>query len=103
MRASAGAALRLPVASADIGELAGRAGALQLALVAAAPPRPERRAPRWAPPARCLLLLGHETRGVPELPGAALAVVPHEPGVESLNVAMAGSILLADWYRAHRA
>jgi tRNA G18 (ribose-2'-O)-methylase SpoU len=40
---------------------------------------------------------------VPELPQAVLARVAHEPQVESLNVAMAGSILLADWYRKQRA
>jgi len=57
----------------------------------------------WDPPARCLLLLGHETRGVPDLPQAVPARVAHEPQVESLNVAMAGSILLADWYRKRRA
>lgn len=50
-------------------------------------------------PARCLLLLGHETRGVP--PGVGRPVtIRHEPGVESLNVAMAGSILMARWYDA---
>ncbi|HTE05811.1 MAG TPA: RNA methyltransferase [Planctomycetota bacterium] len=53
-------------------------------------------------PERCLLLLGHETRGVPELPGCATASVPQEPGVDSLNVAVAGSILMSLWYRSRR-
>lgn len=53
-------------------------------------------------PRRCLLLLGHETRGVPEGAGRAVTI-RHEPDVESLNVAMAGSILMARWYGARRA
>jgi len=72
-------------------------------LAAAEPPRAGVRGAPWDPPARCLLLLGHETRGVPDLPQAVPARVAHEPQVESLNVAMAGSILLADWYRKRRA
>ena len=103
VRASAGAALRVPTTSVDEGELAARASALGLQLAAAQPPLAGLGVAPWRPPPRCLLLLGHETRGVPAVAGAAPAVVPHEPGVESLNVAMAGSILLADWYRAHGA
>jgi len=105
VRASAGAALRVPLATLQAAVLPDLARRQRLALLAAAPPRPGAgRAPApAAPPARCLLLLGHETRGVPGIEGAQPAVVPHGPGVESLNVAMAGTILLADWYRAHRA
>ena len=102
VRASAGAVFRLPTADAALGALADLARRHGLQLAASAPPRPAAAA-RWSPPARCLLLLGHETRGVPEVPGAQPAVVPHEPAVDSLNVAMAGSILMADWYRAQRA
>jgi TrmH family RNA methyltransferase len=109
VRASAGAAFRLPVQAAEpdaIAELA-RTHALQLA--AAVHPRalsagvPGAAGPvAFALPERCILLLGHETRGVPPLPGSLPVTVPHEPVVESLNVAVAGSILLADWYRARR-
>jgi TrmH family RNA methyltransferase len=102
VRASAGAALRLPTAEIALAALADLSRRHGLHLAASAPPRPGAHT-RWSPPARCLLLLGHETRGVPEVPGAAPAVVAHEPAVESLNVAMAGSILLADWYRTHLA
>jgi len=105
VRASAGAALRVPLGAAETSALPALARRHGLRLLAAQPPRADAGpgSAHGAPPARCLLLLGHETRGVPGLPDAEPAVVPHEPGVESLNVAMAGSILLADWYRAHRA
>jgi RNA methyltransferase, TrmH family len=103
VRSSAGAALWLPTAEAELAGLPALARRHGLQLAAAAPPRPGTPRAAWSPPARCLLLLGHETRGVPELPDAAPAHVPHEPQVESLNVAMAGSILLADWYRAQGA
>jgi len=103
VRASAGAALRLPSAEVPADGLAALAQRHGLQTCAAQPPRPGARAARWQPPARCLLLLGHETRGLPAAADAAPACVPHDPGVESLNVAMAGSILLADWYRERRA
>lgn len=103
VRASAGAALRVPLAATQAADLAGLARRHGLRLLASAPPRTGSGGSPAPPPARCLLLLGHETRGVPGIEGALPAVVPHGSGVESLNVAMAGSILLADWYRAHRA
>ncbi|GJM20824.1 MAG: hypothetical protein DHS20C15_07390 [Planctomycetota bacterium] len=61
------------------------------------------------PPSRVLLLLGHETRGVqsalatlgPDAPVEAWSL-RQEPEVESLNVGVAGSILMADWYRRWR-
>ena len=105
IRASAGAALRLPVSEVEADSLVRLAEARRVQLVAAQPPRAPS-APAGADaarlPERCLLLLGHETRGVPPLPGLQSASVPHEAAVESLNSAMAGSILLADWYRQHR-
>jgi len=106
VRASAGAALHLPVASLApdaAAALPRRARAAGLACVRAEPPHvAEERAP-GAVPARALLVLGHETRGVPEGLAGATVCVPQDPAVESLNVAMAGSILLAGWYAAHRA
>lgn len=103
VRASAGAVLRLPVSEVEPEELGRLAQVQRLQLVAAQPPRAEGAAPVVAKapglPERCLLLLGHETRGVPTLAGMSSASVPHEPAVESLNTAMAGSILMADWYR----
>ncbi|HEX5010510.1 MAG TPA: RNA methyltransferase [Planctomycetota bacterium] len=103
VRASAGAALWLPTAEAELASLPALAARHALTLAAAEPPRAGARAAPWDPPPRCLLLLGHETRGVPDLPQAVPARVAHEPQVESLNVAMAGSILLADWYRKQHA
>jgi TrmH family RNA methyltransferase len=106
VRSSAGAALRLPVAAVALEALPELARRLGLQSVAAVPP--ERGGAggalplpgdAGALPARCLLLLGHETRGVPALAGCATVSVPQEPGFDSLNVAVAGSILLADWYR----
>ena len=109
VRASAGAALRLPVSDVDTDALLRLAESHRLRPVAAQPPRAAG-SPAGAPastgaslpPERCLLLLGHETRGVPALPGLEAASVPHEAAVESLNSAMAGSILMADWYRQRR-
>jgi TrmH family RNA methyltransferase len=107
VRASAGAALRLPVSEVEAEELGRLAQSWSLQLVAALPLRPAGAWPAVVTvpglPERCLLLLGHETRGVPALAGVASASVPHEPAVESLNTAMAGSILMADWYRHTRA
>jgi len=109
VRASAGAAFRLPVAPAEPESLAELARAQGLQLAAAVHPRalsagvPGASGPVvFTLPERCVLLLGHETRGVPPLPGCVPVTVPHEPVVESLNVAVAGAILLADWYRARR-
>ncbi len=124
VRASAGAALRLPLLALGADEIAELARGASLALRAAVHPRalPAGLAAGGAGgagrggsgghdggagdgaslPERCLLLLGHETRGVPALAGATPVCVPQEPGVESLNVAVAGAILLADWYRARR-
>ncbi len=112
VRASAGAVFGLALRAAqgaggevDLGALAS-AHELQPArgVQPAARDRPARPGTAGAaatPPPRCLLLLGHETRGVPELAGTTAVSVRHEPGVESLNVAMAGSILLSRWYEQH--
>lgn len=120
VRASAGASLRVPCAATDVEGLAALAVAARLALCAATPPRP---AGEGVPangsgggsragtgggaagglPSRCLLALGHETRGVPPLQGARPVSVPQSRAAESLNVAMAGSVLMAGWYAAHRA
>ena len=53
-------------------------------------------------PARCALVLGHETRGVaPEWEAAAAArvTIPMLGRAESLNVAAAGAVLLFAWQR----
>ena len=54
----------------------------------------------FAWPARCALVLGHETRGVaPEWEAAASArvTIPMHGRAESLNVAAAGAVLLYAW------
>ena len=51
-------------------------------------------------PRRCALVLGHETRGIsPELQAASSAklTIPIAGRAESLNVAMAGTLLLFAW------
>jgi TrmH family RNA methyltransferase len=98
VRASAGAALHLPVARCEIEDLAGLAETHELSLVAAMPPSRAGQPTRSSLPERCLLVLGHETRGVPPLPEAEMVCVPQALGVESLNVAVAGAVLMAGWY-----
>ncbi len=102
VRSSAGAAFRLAVAPIELAALPELARRLDLAMLGAVSPGVGATPARAAElPARCLLLLGHETRGVPELPGCEAVCVPQDPDVESLNVAVAGSILMSGWYRWH--
>lgn len=97
LRASAGAALHGGLlARASVASLRERAASTGLPLLVG---RVEGVRPKRAElPERCLLVLGHETRGVPDLPDVPSVAVPQRVQVESLNVAMAGSILLAGWY-----
>jgi TrmH family RNA methyltransferase len=53
------------------------------------------------PPGRVAVVLGHETRGLSGLPVDELVTVPMAGAAESLNVAMAGTVLLFDLF--HRA
>jgi TrmH family RNA methyltransferase len=99
IRASAGAALRLPSAAMPLDAVVTWAGSVDLEPVAAVAP-PTSGGGDASLPERCLLVLGHETRGLPDLPGARPVTVAHDPAIESLNVAMAGSILMASWYGA---
>ncbi|MHC5211554.1 MAG: TrmH family RNA methyltransferase [Planctomycetota bacterium] len=106
VRASAGAALRLPCAATTPQALAELAGAADLVLCAAMPPARDgeatgEREGSTTLPARCLLALGHETRGLPPLAGARSVSVLQSAAAESLNVAMAGSILMSGWYATH--
>jgi len=104
IRSSAGAVFAMPCLA--VGELDGLLEGTDLQPVAALPPDPAAPALGEAErgsgqlPGRCLLLLGHETRGLSSVSGVPVVSVPQVPGVDSLNVAMAGSILMADWYRA---
>lgn len=101
LRASAGAALHLPIGSvAGADELQALAHDAQLTIVLASAPPAGHPGPSQSLPDRCLLVMGHETRGVPQIEGARTAHVSHSPDVESLNVGVAGAILMADWYRS---
>ncbi|MFQ5678937.1 MAG: TrmH family RNA methyltransferase [Gemmatimonadota bacterium] len=96
IRAAAGSTFRLPVFGAGAAETVERLGARGIALWAASPGAPP--APRGEPaPERLALVLGNETRGVSkELLGRASRQVslPMAGAVESLNVAVAGGILM---------
>jgi len=106
VRASAGAVFRLPLAGAPLEAVLERAGADGLEACAAVAPRGREDAGEGAGPAplalpaRCALLLGHETRGVPAAAGARPVTIPQRPDVESLNVAAAGAVLAAAWFGA---
>lgn len=97
VRASAGAALHLPTTSATLEQGTDLARRFELTVAVAVPPREGAGGPGSDVPSRCLLVLGHETRGAPDVNGTPVSVA-HEPAVESLNVAMAGSVLMAGWY-----
>lgn len=93
LRASAGSIFRVPLVDFS------PEGAV--ALVAhGAPPLSE------LDPARSRFVLGSEREGLPEdvvAACAASATIPLSGRAESLNVAMAGTIALYDWRRAHGA
>jgi RNA methyltransferase, TrmH family len=95
VRAAAGSSFRLPVVRAEAAELLPRLRAAGLALVAAdVAGRPVE---GWDPPRRVALVLGNEGAGLsPAVRAAADAVVaiPIDGPTESLNVAIAGGILL---------
>jgi TrmH family RNA methyltransferase len=115
LRASAGAALALPLLRMDRSELIRRLAALaaegiQLvaAVVTAATAADGRRpVPYWELDWRrpTVLLLGNEGAGLdPQLQALAgcLATIPHNPAVESLNVAVAAAPLLLERWRQQR-
>ncbi|MYA32695.1 MAG: RNA methyltransferase [Gemmatimonadales bacterium] len=94
LRASAGASFRGPVFRTDTRDAVERLAGLRIPIWVAAADAPPLEGP---PPGSVALVLGSEARGVsaPLLTAAARAVsVPLSRGVESLNVASAGAILL---------
>lgn len=108
LRASAGAALALPLLRLSLIELekrlrqAGEAGLQRLAAVLPAPDRPA--LPYWQLDwcRPTLLLLGNEGAGLaPDLVALAdvCVTVPHSPALESLNVAVAAAPLLLERWR----
>jgi TrmH family RNA methyltransferase len=113
LRASAGAALALPLRRFEGSELAERlavAAGRGLQLVAALPPAGDGPLPRpyweinWTLPT--VLLLGNEGAGLaPELEALASerVTIPHSGKVESLNVAVAAAPLLLERWRQRSA
>jgi TrmH family RNA methyltransferase len=109
LRSSSGAALVLPLERLEAAKLAGRLrGARRsgLQVVAAVLPSPAWPDPApywerdWSRPT--VLLLGNEGAGLdPGLlePGDAVVTIPHNPAVESLNVAVAAAPLLLERWR----
>lgn len=106
VRASAGAVLRVPVvAGAQVGELVDAARAAAIPLVGAVPAGgvPVDQADLVGAVA---LVIGSEAHGVPaDVEGAldATVSIPMEPTVESLNAAVAGSVVLFEAARQRRA
>jgi TrmH family RNA methyltransferase len=99
IRSSAGAVFSQPALRVD--QFQELMAAVDLQPVAAMPPRATTASSGSASlslPERCLLLLGHETRGLEPASAVSEVTVPQAAGVDSLNVAMAGSILMASWY-----
>lgn len=105
VRASAGALFRVPVASAGATELLGACGSAGVVSVATVPTggsAPERCDLGGA----CAILVGAEAAGLPEEVVAAADVrvtLPMEGRVESLNAAVAGSLLAFEAARQRRA
>jgi RNA methyltransferase, TrmH family len=95
VRAAAGSSFRIPVVRAAAAELLPRLRAAGLALVAAdVAGRP---ADGWEPPRRVALVLGNEGAGLSAPVRAAadaVVAIPIDGPTESLNVALAGGILL---------
>ena len=103
VRATAGAVFELGIGRVDNDDAwEATARAASLDVTAAAAPNQAEGDGAASLPSRCLLLLGHETRGVP-VAGVRAVTIAHEPAAESLNVAMAGAILMSRWYDAARA
>ena len=102
VRAAAGTIFRLPVVRADAGEAIGALSAAGLPILVASA---EGSAALDAPASGFALVLGNEGAGVREaLRGAArdVVAVPMRGPAESLNVGIAGSILMSDFTKADR-
>lgn len=91
LRAAKGATFRLPLAVAPREQLIDKASALGLTLLAA----DAQGQPHIDPPASCALVLGSEAHGLSQTfhDAAQLVSIPIA-GMESLNVAVAGGILM---------
>lgn len=96
VRASMGALFRVPIVRYESwAALADALAATKLELLGATADGPDIRSVDV--PERTALVLGNERRGLEDLPQGAVELrvgIPQRPAVESLNVAVAGSILL---------
>jgi TrmH family RNA methyltransferase len=105
LRASAGSLFRLPfVAGVDIGRAKTKLRERRVAVYAAMPYTPERRQAAAADFVRpCAIIVGSEGRGISkELYGVGEDVAIPTTGVESLNAAVATSVLLYEASRQRR-
>lgn len=103
MRAAMGATFRLPVATAEVGELGAWLAQGGITLWAAA--TEGKPLVRLEPPERLALVVGNEGAGIrPELEARAAEAVtiPLARGAESLNVAVAAGIILYEVTRGQR-
>ena len=101
VRASAGAVFGIPVVEANAMDMSKRLGArglLRLGAVARGG-TPLDRAPLVGPVA---LIVGHETRGIADVPVDGVVSIPMIGSADSLNVAIAGSVLLFETARQRR-
>lgn len=102
VRASMGSIFHLPLFNYERWEqFAAAAREAGLTVVAAAAGAPDVRSVTI--PARAALVVGHERRGLADIPDDAIALrvgVPQSPRAESLNAAIAGSIVLYELARA---
>lgn len=102
-RASVGSLLRVPSLQIDVeaGEPLLRAlGAAGFQLYSTVP-RGGRPLTRWRPDSKCAVILGNETRGLPERVQKFTEpiTIPMSSRVESLNAGVAGAIVCYEWSR----
>jgi TrmH family RNA methyltransferase len=101
VRATMGALFRVPIVRYEAWpELAKSLERIGMQAVGAAAGAPDIRSVQ--PPARSALILGNERQGLSTLPADAVALtvgIPQRPQGDSLNVAVAGSILLYELAR----
>lgn len=95
VRASAGALFHVPVVDADVSDV--RAAGLRLVATSSHRGSPSELAD-WS--GRVAIVLGNEAHGLPaDVPVDEWVTIPHRGRAESLNVAMAGTVVLFDMVR----
>ena len=98
VRATAGSLFRIPVFTADLGEL--RSAGLHVLATSSHRGSPYTETPLTGPVA---LVVGNEAHGVPDdAPVDGWVTIPHAGAAESLNVAMAATVLAFEVARQRR-